>query len=115
MGETQRIRLDSSLSQDFGILTISGECDLNGVSGIERATAQLIAGGHPRIVADLSSATFMDSSGINALLRANQATSANGGRLRLVCAPGQVLRVLELVGLDQVISIHADLDHALKA
>jgi stage II sporulation protein AA (anti-sigma F factor antagonist) len=115
MGEAQRIRLDGSVSQGFGILTVSGECDLDGVSVLGRATAQLIADGHPCIVADLSRATFMDSSGINALLRANQATTAAGGWLRLVCVPGQVLRVLELVGLDQVMSLHADLDHALNA
>jgi stage II sporulation protein AA (anti-sigma F factor antagonist) len=67
----------------------------------------------PRTVVDVSGVTFMDSSGINVLVAAHQSMSAAQGWLRIAGAQGSVLRVLELVGLDQVVGCHSTVEQAL--
>ncbi|MFJ8134373.1 STAS domain-containing protein [Streptomyces sp. NPDC096013] len=62
------------------------------------------AGDTPRTVADLTELTFMDSSGINALIAAHRAAMDAQGWLRVAGAQPSVLRVLRIVGVDALIS-----------
>ncbi|MER6207448.1 STAS domain-containing protein [Streptomyces sp. NPDC001073] len=62
------------------------------------------AGGTPRTVADLTELTFMDSSGINALIAAHRAAVDAQGWLRVAGTRPSVLRVLQIVGVDTLIS-----------
>jgi stage II sporulation protein AA (anti-sigma F factor antagonist) len=68
----------------------------------------------PRTVADLAGVTFMDSSGINILIAAHRAAAESEGWLRITGARPSVLRVLQLVGLDQVIPCFDTLPQALE-
>ncbi|MEV0244785.1 STAS domain-containing protein [Streptomyces sp. NPDC050674] len=68
-----------------------------------------------RIVADLSGVTFMDSSGINVFVAAHRQVSGAGGWVRIAGAQHSVLRVLQLVGLDTVITCHPTAEQALTA
>ncbi|MFJ9150480.1 STAS domain-containing protein [Streptomyces sp. NPDC102270] len=95
------------------VLGLDGEIDHQSVGGLTRALAPAGASAERRVVIDLSRVTFMDSSGVNALIAAFQAARATGGWLRLVVVPGAVLRTLQLVGLDTVIPFHPTLEDAL--
>ncbi|MFF8193525.1 STAS domain-containing protein [Streptomyces bobili] len=66
-----------------------------------------------RIVVDLSGVTFMDSSGINVLVAAHRAVTGEGW-LRIASAQASVLRVLHLVGIDEVIPCHATVQQAMN-
>ncbi|MFE7645326.1 STAS domain-containing protein [Streptomyces phaeoluteigriseus] len=68
-----------------------------------------------RTVVDLSGVTFMDSSGINVFVAAHQAANDDQGWLRIAGAQESVLRLLEIVGLDEVIGCHPTVDQALHA
>ena len=57
------------------------------------------------LVLDFDNVTFMDSSGINALVAAHRRTSSSGGSLRLVCHSRQCLKVLQVSGLSQVFRV----------
>ncbi|MFJ4205421.1 STAS domain-containing protein [Streptomyces sviceus] len=97
------------------VLGLGGEIDHQSVGGLTRALAPADAAVGQRVVIDLSRVTFMDSSGVNALIAAFQAAEAAGGWLRLVVVPGAVLRTLRLVGLDTVVPFHATLEDALAS
>ena len=79
------------------IFALSGELDVNTSQGLaDRLT------GRPGslVVLDLSQLTFVDSSGIGAIHAARRLAIKDGGTL-VVCRPSQqVLRVLEITGLD---------------
>ncbi|MGW6891064.1 STAS domain-containing protein [Streptomyces chartreusis] len=95
------------------VIALRGEID-HAVTG--ELTEALLSYGRvtpPRTVVDLSGVTFMDSSGINALIAAHQGMSDAQGWLRIAGAQASVLRVLELVGLDQVIGCHPTVEQAL--
>ncbi|GAA3494595.1 STAS domain-containing protein [Streptomyces prasinosporus] len=68
-----------------------------------------------RTVVDLSAVTFIDSTGINALIAAHHAARRSGGWLHLAGLTGYVLHTIRLVGLDDVIPCHPTLRHALAA
>ncbi|MFI0514932.1 STAS domain-containing protein [Streptomyces sp. WSLK1-5] len=97
------------------VLGVDGEIDHDNVSGLTRALPPAEAAEGRRVVVDLSRVTFMDSSGVNALITAYQGARAAGGCLRLVVVRGAVLRTLQLVGLDTVIPFHPALEEALAA
>lgn len=63
------------------------------------------------VVVDLANLSFIDSSGIHALLRPRP----YDGSFELVCPAGNVRRVLEVTKLEHVLPVHDTLDDALAA
>jgi anti-sigma B factor antagonist len=65
------------------------------------------------VVADMTRTTFCDSAGITALATAHKKVSAMGADLKVIAAAPQVLRILELTGLDGVLNVYPTVDAAL--
>ncbi|MDQ0577972.1 STAS domain-containing protein [Streptomyces rishiriensis] len=97
------------------VVTVQGKID-NDVQ--ELLSKALLSGDDAappsRIVVDLGGVTFMDSSGINVFITAHQAVSGTQGWVRIAAAQNPVLRVLQLVGLDAIITCHPTLEQALN-
>jgi stage II sporulation protein AA (anti-sigma F factor antagonist) len=96
------------------VLTLAGEIDHTTADTFRQAlTAD---DSFPRYtVMDFRDVTFMDSSGINVLVAANNAAQAGGGWLRLAHTPPRVLDLLHIVGLDDLIPLYPTLNGALAA
>ncbi|MDQ0791533.1 STAS domain-containing protein [Streptomyces sp. B1I3] len=111
---SERLRIRTSVTTPRGItvFTPAGELDYNSASALE--TAITATGRLPCAVVDFSHITFTDSTGINALLRANRTLQAAGGWLRLSSIPDTSLRPMEIVGLNQVIDMYPTLEAALR-
>lgn len=58
-----------------------------------------VDGGVTDVVLDLREVTFMDSSGLRALLQAQDLARANHARFALSVGPGQVKKLLDLAGV----------------
>ena len=50
----------------------------------------------------------MDSAGIGRLMRSTQGFRDSGGEVRLVVLGGEVLRLLEVTGLDEALRVYPD-------
>ncbi|MEU2588327.1 STAS domain-containing protein [Streptomyces avermitilis] len=96
----------------IGIVSLRGEIDHQTAAPV-RDALRGACDNTPYTVVDLSDVTFVDSSGINALVHAHQTVSAADGWLRLAGCQDPVLRVLHIVGLDTVIACYPTLQHAL--
>ncbi|MFI2645430.1 STAS domain-containing protein [Streptomyces sp. NPDC018610] len=96
------------------VVTLVGEADLDSSTRLRDTLLTCLASA-PATVADLSGLTFMDSSGINALISAHQAAQAAGARLSLAAPREAVLRVLQLVGVDTLIPCYPSVEAALTA
>ncbi|WP_408053109.1 STAS domain-containing protein [Streptomyces sp. HO565] len=94
------------------VVSLTGEIDHNTAHQMLQAL-DITGTRRPRIVADLHQVTFMDSSALNALIAAHQAVTEAGGWLRLAAPTAPVQRVLQLVGVDQLIDCHPTLRQAL--
>jgi anti-sigma B factor antagonist len=81
-------------------IIVAGEADLSSAPSVDAALEAAIAAanaGHVEV--DLSQVTFLDSSGISALLRGRRMAEDNGVAFKVVGAHGLVLDVLELTGV----------------
>jgi anti-sigma B factor antagonist len=74
-----------------------GELDLATVATLEGTLDQLVADGFDRVILDLRSLSFIDSTGISLVLRQTERTDA---RVELIDGPEAVSRVFRLSGLD---------------
>ncbi|MET8947178.1 STAS domain-containing protein [Streptomyces sp. NPDC004542] len=95
------------------VVTLSGEIDHTVRDRLGRALLPPDDAARPRTVIDLSGVTFMDSSGINALINAHHATVDADGWLRLAGPRESVVRIMRLVGIDRLIPCYPDLRQAL--
>ena len=89
------------------VVALEGELDVNtATEGHKRLLAlRLPPGG--RLVVDLSRITFMDSTGIRFLLLAREHARRCRATYVIVSGPDHVMRVLQLVGLDEQLEIVA--------
>ncbi len=90
------------------VVGLEGEIDLDRAPEVRRLLLDRVAAGKDVLV-DLSAVTYIDSSGIAALIEALQTARNGGATLELVSVSEQAMRVLQLARLDKVFIIHADL------
>jgi anti-sigma B factor antagonist len=95
------------------VVSVVGDVDMNTVPDLEE---RIVAAERPELplVLDLAGVTFLDSSGLSALVRCHQRGLAGAG-FRLVVASRAVARPLALTALDGLLEIHPTLDDALAA
>ena len=84
-------------------VTLSGEYDISTASSlrhslVDDAPAQ-------EVIGDLSEVTFMDSSGLRALLEVRATLESDGRRLVLEGIPDQVRRLFEVAGITDLFEI----------
>lgn len=109
-----RLSTDHSTTDGIRVVTLRGEIDHDVKDTLHEALMPRDGDGTaPRIVADLSGVTFVDSSGINVFIQVHQRVSAADGWLRLAAVREPVMRVVQLVGLDTVVACHATVEQAL--
>ena len=90
-----------------GVLTVrfAGELDHAAAAGAMRAVAAAVEEFLPRrCVLDLAGLSFMDSSGVAVILRAQRMLSSSGAELVVSDAPEQARRVLELAGMGRFLA-----------
>jgi anti-anti-sigma factor len=96
-----------------GVITAPAEVDVTNVGDVCRALLSAAGQDVPVLIIDMSRTTFCDSAGVHAIIAAYHQAAAAGTELRLVATA--VLRILTIVGVDQLIPIYPDLEAALAA
>jgi anti-sigma B factor antagonist len=94
------------------VLEISGDLDHTTTPQLRAAVSLLTLAAGQLLVLDLSTLDFCDSSGISALLATRNLASEQGAQLALAAVPANTLRILGIVGLDRVFTLHPDTDTA---
>ena len=95
-------------------LRVEGELDLAVANRLQEALDGIDA---KRVLIDLSSCEFIDSTGIALIVRAWQRLdNGENGRSLVLCSQNdQVRRVLEITGLELSIPVHSTRDEAMAA
>lgn len=105
-------------SQDFehiSVVTLSGECTVDDVTQLERVAGERIASTAKHLVVDCENLEFIDSAGLEALLRLQERLGAGGGQLRLVRTDETVGTILRLTRLDLALESHDSLEQAVRS
>lgn len=101
----------------FGRLVLEGRIDVVRASHVRKEAIEFAAAHDNNLVLDLQNVTFIDSSGLGAIVGTFQTIRQAGGRFYLYGIQPSVQMVIELVGLDQVLPIlksEADLEAVLS-
>ena len=94
-------------------IILDGRLDITG-AGIIDLQFSAIAGSHKGVVVDLAAVSFLASIGIRTLLLGAEAVQRRGGFI-LLNSVGEVERVLDVMGMTEVMPIYRDAEAALAA
>jgi stage II sporulation protein AA (anti-sigma F factor antagonist) len=92
--------LREPMDTELAVVRLPEEVDLANSPELLESLLSTIDRGGAHIVVDGRDVRFMDSSGLNALVRARQRAEETGGAFHLVAAQRKLRRLLELTALD---------------
>ena len=108
MVEPASFEVRSEFEAGTGRLTVVGELDIATTPQLEEAARTAIARGVRDLTIDLRELSFMDSSGLSALIILNERASNEGWTLGLLKPTGPVLTILALTGAEKNLPFVAD-------
>jgi anti-sigma B factor antagonist len=101
----------SETQGDWAVVKLGGEVDLSWSQQARRAVLDAL-GSSQKVAVHLAAVSYIDSSGIAALVEGFQSARGKGQTFVLVQVSDAVLAVLKLARLDKVFSIRTTLDEA---
>jgi anti-anti-sigma factor len=102
---------------DVYVVRVAGEVDMSHEEELQAELRSAVEADATGIVVDLTECEFIDSSAIRALLlsREQKKSGGNSESLAVAASSDQILRILSVMGLDQVIPIEPTVDQAAAA
>ena len=108
------LTIDERRDGGTAVLALTGELDIATAGTVEAAVERARGAGLRRLVLDLRELEFLDSTGIQAILRADLASREDPFELVVVRGPRPVERLFELLELHDRLTVVDDPD-ALRA
>lgn len=84
-------------------IVVEGEVDLATVDNLQNAIDDAYAEGTSNVAVDLTGSTFMDSTGLKALVMADRKFDSEGRSFAIVVSGGPVSRLIDLSGVNTAI------------
>ena len=112
------MRIDVATASGATIVRPSGErLDIEVAADFRAMLLSLIEQGHRRLVVDLADVSFIDSSGLGALVSALKTLkrSDNGGDVRLARVQAPVVSLLEIIRLNRVFTSYVSVEQAVQS
>jgi anti-sigma B factor antagonist len=94
------------------LVSLAGELDVYTVSRLRATIDDLLLDGASPVVVDLTDLTFMDSSGLGALVAAHKKARVLRAAFRIVCTEGVIMRLLSVTGLTRVLQLEPTVESA---
>jgi anti-sigma B factor antagonist len=110
----QKIDIEVQDAEDYRVLRPSGDLDVYTVGSLRDAIGDVIEQEAPRVVVDLDSVPFMDSSGLGALMGGVRRLREAGGDLAIACTREQHLKLFTITGFGEGVSIAPTIEEAAK-
>ncbi len=93
------MKIEESSHEGVPLLRISGEIDHLTAPSFQAGIDRTLGGEAVALLVDLTQCPFMDSGGLNVLLRAVLRQQESGGWLGVIGANSSLMRIFEIVGL----------------
>jgi anti-anti-sigma factor len=106
---TSRLSVEVEQLENGTVLRLGGELDLATVDEASSAIERVRAQAPPQLIFDLRALEFIDSTGLHLLINTHLESGWEGlGAVHVACGKGAVRNVIELTGLDKVMSVVED-------
>ncbi|MFF9063550.1 STAS domain-containing protein [Streptomyces sp. NPDC101213] len=99
--------------EDVALVTVEGHLDLDTATEFQAHLANQLHHGRRHFLLDLAAVPFMDSSGMNIILRVYQEARELPGSVHVIDPTPAVRRVLDLTGVSITVPISDTVDDAL--
>jgi anti-sigma B factor antagonist len=109
---TASVTTHDSGPEPYTLVELAGEADVTGSETLHTLLEAQTRKRPSLLIIEMSALRFMDSSALQAILRANLALGKNGGRLALVSPHDTVARVLEITEVDRLVPVYASVAEA---
>lgn len=109
------IEVDTQVGDGAAVIRPRGRLTMVVTPQLRTLINETVQAGRARIVVDLASCEFVDSSGLGALIAGLKTARQAGGDLRIAGVGPQVATVLRLTNLDRVLRPHDTVAGALGA
>lgn len=97
------------------VAKVTGELDLSSATLFrDRVDQELRKTGIPNLILNLKGLTFVDSTGLGAILGRHKRVTSAGGKLVLVDVPPKIISMLEMAGLLCIIPVTNTQEEAIK-
>ena len=103
VGPQEHLVVSTDVRDGVGMVTVAGEIDLESVGSFIDPLLAMAADGIDEFVLDVSGITFIDSTGLSALVRLTRA--GRGTKVRLSRVTERLSELLRMTGLDEVIEV----------
>ncbi|MBE7437491.1 MAG: STAS domain-containing protein [Spirochaetales bacterium] len=97
------------------VLYLKGEVNLFNCPEVKESIDELVGRGRTRIVLNLEHVSFIDSSGLGALISGHTNLRKSGSALRLACVPANIMKTFELTNLQSFFGIFPTEEQALQS
>ena len=98
------------------VVVLPAEIDVTNSELVHDKLVAALTPGVGVVVADMTSTSFCDSSGVHAVIFAHETAAARGIQMRIAVSPGgSVRRVLQLIGVASVVPVYPSLVEAMDA
>ena len=98
---------------DFTVIRLVGDVDVSAAARLRDALARLITETSEKVLVDLTSVPFLDSTGLGVLVGRLKQQRLDGGELALVIRSERLLRNFRITGLDRVFHIYGTVAEAV--
>ena len=95
------------------VVALAGEIDLYTCPEFKQELLRVIADGATLVVVDLTKTTFIDSTALGVIIRGVERLKQRDGRLVVVCADPNIVKIFEVTGLNRIFSVYDSRDEAL--
>jgi anti-sigma B factor antagonist len=110
----QKVEIEISDEDDYRVLRPDGDLDVYTVGSLRDAIGKMIEEETPRVVVNLDGVPFMDSSGLGALMGGVRRLREAGGDLAIACTREQHLKLFDITGFGEGVSIAPTVEEAAK-
>ncbi|CAL9339264.1 anti-sigma factor antagonist [Streptomyces sp. enrichment culture] len=101
--------------EDAVLLTVGGDLDAVTAAELQQHLAAQLRQGRRHVLLDIAGVPFMDSSGMNIILRVYQEVRDASGGVYVISPTPAVRRILDLTGVSLTVPILDSVDEALSA
>ncbi|MFD4611619.1 MULTISPECIES: STAS domain-containing protein [unclassified Streptomyces] len=99
--------------EEVALLTVEGYLDVDTATELQAHLANQLHHGRRHFLLELSAVPFMDSSGMNIILRVYQEARERAGSVHIIAPAPAVLRILELTGVSITVPVSRSAEEAL--
>ncbi len=99
--------------EEVALLKVTGYLDVDTATEFQHHLANQLHHGRRHFLLDLSEVPFMDSSGMNIILRVYQEARELPGSVHIISPTAAVRRVLDLTGVSITVPVSESVDEAL--